>query len=149
MLNTEKGALVNLLIGTILAIVAAVGMGVELYDRLCGGIDEIGLSCADFIPDVATASFALTVVAAVAGFAALVAAAKKIWKLATAIAILAFVTVSLHFIWFAPWELFGITIGKPPFAWYNGVAIGSVINYLFGALATFQMSKAAESDLPK
>jgi len=52
MLNTEKGALGNLLIGTILAIVAAVGMGVELYDRLCGGIGEIGLSCADFIPGV-------------------------------------------------------------------------------------------------
>jgi len=102
-----------------------------------------------FAADVVKGSFALTVVAAVAGFAALVVAAKKIWKLATAIAILAFVTVSLHFIWFAPWELFGIKIGKPPFRWYNGVAIGSVINYLFGALATFQMSKAAESDLPK
>jgi len=148
MQNKEKGAIVNLLIGTILAIAAAVGMGVDMYD--CG----LGLAdCAEYIPDVATASFALTVVAAVAGFAALVAAVKKMWKLATAIAILAFVTASLHFIWFVPWDvtLFGYTIAslKPPFVWYNGVAIGSVINYLFGALATFQMSKAAESDLPK
>ena len=49
MLNTEKGALGNLLIGTILAIVAAVGMGVDLYN--CG-LGEFGLSCADFIPGV-------------------------------------------------------------------------------------------------
>ena len=102
-----------------------------------------------FAADVATAAFALTIVAAVAGVAALVAAVKKMWKLAAAIATLAFVTVSLHFIWFAPWELIGVAIGVPPFAWYNGVAIGSVINYLFGALAAAQMSKAAESDLPK
>ena len=45
--NKEKGALVNLLIGTILAIVAAVGMGVDMYN--CG----LGVAaCDDFIPGV-------------------------------------------------------------------------------------------------